>query len=142
MSQGNGLKFSDPNDKSMALKSKGIVIKTISIPAGHTCPGAALCRARVGREAGLRDPKMGIESLQIRGFAASDEAQYKPTREQRWHNFDALRAAATTEAMAELISSSLPKKATHIRIHVSGDFFNASYFLAWCQVAREHPSIV
>ena len=77
------LKFSDPNDKLMALKSKGIRIKTVSIPAAWTCPGAALCKAKVGRDGGLVDAQIGIEALKIRCFAASDEAQYPDTRKQR-----------------------------------------------------------
>jgi hypothetical protein len=41
--------------------------------------------------------------------------------------------------MVELINNSLPKKATMIRAHVSGDFFNQTYFNAWMKVAMLNP---
>jgi methionyl-tRNA formyltransferase len=43
--------------------------------------------------------------------------------------------------MAELICESLPK-VDIVRIHVSGDFFNAAYFLAWCKAAARNPQIL
>lgn len=43
--------------------------------------------------------------------------------------------------MSALILESLPQKAQIVRIHVSGDFFNATYFLAWCDVARARPGV-
>lgn len=132
------LKFSDPNSKLRALKSKGYRIATFSIPAGWTCPAAMACKAKVTREGQLTD---GAQ-IQFRCFAASDEAQYKETRNQRWHNFDLLRNCADSRAMADLIDASLPSKANAIRIHVSGDFYSAKYFLAWCEVARRHADMI
>ena len=38
--------------------------------------------------------------------------------------------------------NSIPKKATVIRVHVAGDFFNQAYFNAWMQVARNRPDII
>jgi hypothetical protein len=110
-------------------------IYTFSLPAGYSCPGAKECLSRAGRHgSGIKD---GLET-KFRCFAASDEAQYKNTREQRWHNFDLLKGKSTEE-MAELIEASLPKKANLIRVHVSGDFFSPQYFDAWMQVARKNP---
>mgnify|MGYP003347918936 FL=1 len=79
------------------------------------------------------------EHTKFRCFAASDEAQYENTRKQRWHNFELLKGKSTTE-MARLIEASLPKKAEIIRVHVSGDFFNQSYFDAWMEVAKRQPT--
>ena len=45
------------------------------------------------------------------------------------------------ENMASLIQSSLPPQTSLIRVHVSGDFFNESYFLAWLNVAWNNPHI-
>jgi hypothetical protein len=133
------LKFSNPNSKLRVLKEKGYRIATFSLPAAWTCPGALQCKARVGRDGGLVD---GAD-VRFRCFAASDESQYVETRKQRWHNFDLLKTHLNDpDAMASVISASLPKKANAIRIHVSGDFFNASYFLAWCKVARENPTVI
>lgn len=44
--------------------------------------------------------------------------------------------------MADLIHRSLPIGITHVRIHVSGDFFNENYFKAWLNVAANNPKIV
>lgn len=133
------LKFSNPNSKLRVLKEKGYRVATFSLPAAWTCPGADSCKARVGRDGGLVDGP----NVRFRCFAASDEAQYKETREQRWHNFDLLKAhLSDSDAMAELIAASLPKKANAVRIHVSGDFFNAAYFLAWCKVASSRPDVI
>jgi hypothetical protein len=123
------LKFSKGNAK---LSQK---IFTFSLPAGYSCPGAKECLSRAGRHSGeITD---GLET-KFRCFSASSEAQFPEVRAQRWHNFDALKGK-TTEEMVALISASLPKKATIIRVHVSGDFFNEQYFDAWLEVARQNP---
>ena len=124
------LKFNRGNAKL------GRDIWTFSLPAGYSCPGALECLSKANRETGkIKDG----EHTKFRCFAASDEAQYENTRKQRWHNFELLKGKSTTE-MARLIEASLPKKAEIIRVHVSGDFFNQSYFDAWMEVARRQPT--
>lgn len=44
--------------------------------------------------------------------------------------------------LVKLIQQSLPKDADIIRIHSSGDFFNAAYLDAWIQVAQRNPDII
>jgi len=111
-------------------------IYTFSLPAGYSCPGAKECLSRAGRESGkIQD---GLET-KFRCFAASDEARLPSVRKQRWHNFELLKNKSTSQ-MVELIQASLPKKATLIRIHVSGDFFNPQYFDAWVEIAQKNPS--
>jgi hypothetical protein len=105
-------------------------IFTFSLPAGHTCPGAKECFAKVGRDGGLVDGKDQL----FRCFAASAEAFRASIRKSRWHNLDLLRALDTNQ-MAQLILDSLPTNARLVRVHVSGDFFSESYFLAWMKVA-------
>lgn len=122
------LKFNKGNAK---LDHK---IFTFSLPAGYSCPGANECLSRAGRESG--EIKDGL-TTKFRCFAASSEAMYPAVREQRWHNFDMLKGK-TTEEMVALIEASLPLKATIIRVHVSGDFFNEQYFDAWMEVARRN----
>jgi hypothetical protein len=41
--------------------------------------------------------------------------------------------------MAKVIQASLPHGMDKIRIHVSGDFFSETYFLAWLNVAMNNP---
>jgi hypothetical protein len=109
-------------------------IATFSLPAGHSCPGASQCLALANRQTGkITDGK----NQTFRCFAASQEASFPSVRKSRWHNFDSLKKLSR-EAMADLILESLPD-APIVRVHVSGDFFSESYFLAWTDVAKATP---
>lgn len=113
-------------------------IYTFSLPAGYTCPGALNCLAMADRKTGrmTHGPQQ-----QFVCFAAQAEAMYPSVRLSRWGNFELLKAAKTREGMAELILTSLPAKAKIVRVHVSGDYFNEAYFLAWMDVARARPDV-
>lgn len=112
---------------------------TFSLPAGHACPGANQCMSKADRHGGgLTDGP----NCQFRCFAASEEARLTEVRLIRWHNFDKLRACKTTEAIVNLIVRSLPQDAKMIRVHVSGDYYSETYFMAWLEVARLNPHIV
>ncbi len=114
-------------------------IYTFSLPAGHSCPFAYECKASADRNTGkITDG----DHQTFRCFAASAEATYPTVRKQRWHNYDLLKSKKTVEDMVDLIQESMPKKAEKIRIHVSGDFFNQSYFDAWIKVANLNPNVV
>jgi hypothetical protein len=126
------LKFQQGNAKL------GKNIFTFSLPAGHACPFANECLSKADKLTGkLTDGP----NTQFRCFAASAEAVYPNVRIARWHNFDLLKKLSTIEA-TNLILQSLPKKANIVRIHVSGDFFNEAYFLAWLQVAKLRPNVL
>lgn len=126
------LKFQQGNAKL------GKNIFTFSLPAGHACPFANECLSKADKLTGkLTDGP----NTQFRCFAASAEAVYPNVRIARWHNLDLLKKLTTNQA-ADLILESLPKKANIVRIHVSGDFFNESYFMAWLQVAKLRPNIL
>lgn len=49
-----------------------------------------------------------------------------------------LKSLRSVEKLAELIVSSLPDTRL-VRVHPSGDFFKETYFLAWMNVAMNHP---
>jgi hypothetical protein len=113
-------------------------IYTFSLPAGHSCPFANNCLSKADKLTGkLTDGP----NTQFRCFAASAEAVYPNVRLARWHNFDLLKKLNSNESK-DLILASLPKKANIVRIHVSGDFFNEAYFLAWLQVAKAKPEVL
>jgi hypothetical protein len=113
-------------------------IHTFSLPAGWTCPLAHHCFSLANRLTGkITDG----DNTQFRCFAASQEALLPSVRRARWHNYDLLKAAGTVKKMAQLIQDSLPVNASLIRIHVSGDFYNEQYFLAWLNVALNNPQI-
>jgi len=113
-------------------------VATFSLPAGYTCPCAKECLSKAHRETGkLTDGK----DTRFRCFAATNEARATSVRISRWRNFEYLKAARTLQGMADLIQRSLPFGVQKIRIHVSGDFFNETYFLAWLNVALNNPAV-
>ena len=109
-----------------------------SLPAGHTCLAANLCRSSADRATGKITDGPNTE---FRCFATLPETLFKTVRQSRWNNFDLLKDAKTAIGMAHLIESSLllKKNVKRIRIHGSGDFFNQAYFDAWIMVAQQHP---
>lgn len=130
------LKFGKGNAK---LDKK---IATFSLPAGWTCPGAKECKSKTHNVNGslkIRDGK----DTKFRCFSASTEVLYRNTWVSRQHNLKLLkRHSRSPNRMAALIHNSIPKNTTHIRLHVSGDFFSQTYFDAWIKVAERNPHIV
>ena len=138
----NLLKFGEPNAKLKKLiKKLGLTLKTFTLPAGHTCPGAKDCLSRADRETGkIKDGP----DTEFRCFAASAEAVYPSLRKMVWHNFELIRAALDKgwEDCARLIQDSLPKKFDVLRVHVGGDYFSEEYLMAWIHVAKQNPDKV
>ena len=111
-------------------------IYNFSLPAGISCPFAVECKTIADRAWGtITDGEHQI----YRCYAASDEAKSPQVRAARHWNFELLRRETEYE-MFKRIQASLPKQATIIRIHVSGDFFNQKYFNAWARIARLNPN--
>jgi len=146
MKNDNLLRFGNPNSKLKKLiKKLGLTLKTFTLPAGHTCPGAKDCLSRANRETGkIKDGP----DTEFRCFAASAEATYPSLRNMVWHNFELLRAALIQDEKAgfensphtaDLIHKSLPKKFDIMRVHVGGDYFTKEYLQAWIEVARRNP---
>ena len=116
---------------------------TFSLPAGWTCPGARECMARADRETGK---VVRGKHSKFTCYAASMEWR-SSVRESRARNERLLKGCDGTPEMVALIEASLLNKgiiskAARVRVHVSGDFFSAEYFRAWCQVAVNHPDKV
>lgn len=119
-----------------------------SLPAGYSCPSAGVCRTLADRHTGkIKDDPRFDNTLnpEYRCFAAMAETR-PAVRESRWHNWHLLREAAfatddQVNGMASIIDLSLMAHSPFdlVRIHESGDFFSAPYFLAWCKVASHNP---
>ena len=113
-----------------------LAIGTFSLPAGWSCSQANECLSKANKENGkITDGS----NCKFRCFAASEECVFKNVRESRWKNFELLKSENTLENMANLIQRSLPFGIGVIRCHISGDFFNENYFLAWLNVAINNP---
>jgi hypothetical protein len=138
----NLLKFGNPNDKlKKMVKRLGVTLKTFTLPAGYTCPGAKDCLSRADRITGkIKDGP----DTEFRCFAASAEAVYPSLRKMVWHNFELIRATLKkgVDALADLICESLPKKFDVVRVHVGGDYFSEKYLQAWIEVAKRNPDKV
>ena len=138
----NLLKFGNPNDKlKKMVKRLGITLKTFTLPAGYTCPGAKDCLSRADRVTGkIKDGP----DTEFRCFAASAEAVYPSLREMVWHNLELIKSALKNgvDALADLICESLPKKFDVLRVHVGGDYFSEKYLQAWIEVAKRNPDKV
>jgi|LauGreDrversion4_2_1035121.scaffolds.fasta_scaffold57432_4 hypothetical protein len=114
-------------------------IFTFSIPSGYSCPFAKECLSKADRTTGkITDGP----DTQFRCFSASQEMLYPNVRKSRWANFESVKQLLTDGNLVESIVNSIPVKATIVRIHVAGDFFNQAYFDAWVAVARQMPHVV
>ena len=114
-------------------------IATFSLPAGWSCPFAKECLSKANRLTGkIIDGK----HCEYRCFAASTECVFPSVRHSRWFNYDLLLTCKSVQEMANLIQDSLPWGINMVRIHVSGDFYKESYFLAWLNVALNNPLVV
>ena len=112
-----------------------------SLPAGHTCNFAKLCRSNANRETGkITDGP----HTQFRCYATGPENLFPNVRRSRWNNLELLKQAKTTIGMANLIEQSLINKRNVklVRYHQSGDFFNQIYFDAWLLFAQQHPELI
>ena len=133
------LKFKNANGKLKKMAQKlGVKLKTFTLPAGYTCPGAKDCLAFADRKTGkITDG----EHTEFRCFMASLEATFPSLREMVWDNLTSIRSALKNgvDACADLICESLPKKFDVMRVHVGGDYFNVKYLQAWIEVAKRNP---
>ena len=104
----NLLKFSTGNAKL----GKRLIF---SLPAGHTCRNAGLCRTLANKQTGKitdapKDDK--ATGLEFRCFAAMAEAMSPQARKARWHNYDTIKfvdkiATEPVSAIATVIKESI-----------------------------------
>lgn len=129
------IKFSQGNSKL------GKHIYTVSLLSGWSCPYAKDCLSKAVVDESGKKSLVDGKDTKFRCFSASQEVLYKNTYNQRKHNFDVVKKKKKG-AIVSLIASSLPKKASIIRIHVGGDFFNQDYFDAWLETANNNPDML
>jgi hypothetical protein len=98
----------------------------LSLPAGHSCPGALACHTRVPRHGGsaITGP-----DLQFACYAASQERYRRTVRDLRWANFDAL-ALQDARTCLEILATSFFRQhrgyTQRVRFFESGDCFSAA----------------
>lgn len=107
-----------------------------NLPAGYACPFADACKTKADRDTGKLVVKPVKSDDTYVCYAARAE-RFPGVRDSRWRNFEAVREALANGD----VPFSIPKRATHVRIHGSGDFFNEAYFRAWCDTARANPDV-
>ncbi len=118
-----------------------------SILAGHTCPGACKCLAKVKEVVvdgvptrRLVDGPHALKEDGFRCFSATEEVAFASLYKRNKHNLTLLRARKDEHSIRDLLERSLPTHAKHVRIHVSGDFYNQAYFNAWMRMAVARPT--
>lgn len=122
--------------KGNAKLSKNIY--TFNLLSGHSCPFANECLSKVDLDTGkLKDGKY----TKFRCFSATAEAIYPKVLKARLNNFEVVRKLSKKELVTTL-QQFLPKKAKIVRLHVSGDFFNQTYFDSWLEIANNNPDII
>ena len=140
------LKFSKANAKLTRLEDKvGKKLYSFALPSGYSCPFAEKCLSKV-----VIDKSTGKKKLvdgpktEFRCYSASQEVLYPTVYNLVNHNFNLLRQyekSGGLNGLIDIISKSIPKNAGIIRIHESGDYYNPTYFKAWCIVAKNNPGI-
>lgn len=143
------VRFSSNNGKMAKLAKSpsiqpyldnGQKVYSFDLLAGHSCPFADRCLAKVE----IIDGKITVvdgPNQEHRCYASMLEVRPNVYNLHK-ANFDALKSLDTIDAMASVIQAALPKDAGIIRIHSSGDFFNYTYFMAWLKVISHNPSVL
>lgn len=96
----------------------------LSLPAGHTCPGAKECLTRVPRHGG---PAWTSPELQFACYAASQERYRATVRDLRWRNFDLLAPLNYGAIWRHLATAAFQQQRSYtkrIRFFESGDAFS------------------
>ena len=148
------LKFSPANAKLKAMTKVTALsgyltdrrkIFSLDLLSGSTCPFAKLCLSKVTIVQIDGVPKKRIKDgpdTLFRCFSASQEVLFTSLYNLRKGNVDTLQESKSVDDIADKLQAKLPKNAGIIRIHVGGDFYNETYFLAWLKVARDNPSVL
>lgn len=114
-------------------------IANFALPAGHSCLFAKDCFSCSDENTGkITDGK----DTKFRCFSATSEARATTVRVARWRNFRLMKQAKSVRKMAEIIDAAIPKPISHVRLHVSGDFYSLDYLKAWINVAVWNPDII
>jgi hypothetical protein len=115
----------------------------LSLPAGHTCPGANECLARVPRHGG---PAVLGPYNSFVCYAASQERYRKTVRDVRWRNLDILAKYHNPIGMAaELFTAFFHQHRSYtrrVRLFESGDAFSRSLSEGITMFAREIQPLV
>jgi len=118
-----------------------------SLPAGHSCPGAGLCRTYASRVDGtiIDHPIGDSDALEFRCFAAMAETRPN-VRNARWHNWDVMQAALKQDGdpahnVHSVLMASLDAQPVLdlVRVHESGDYKTLDYMKGWMLTATARP---
>jgi hypothetical protein len=108
------------------LKQSSTYTYAFNLPAIETCPNAGACKAFC--------------------FAAIEQNQYPQAMN---HRQDSLRLSKSSEFTATIMAELQVLRKKHrrsntkfaVRVHASGDFYNAKYMSDWNEIAHMNPDI-
>jgi len=118
------LKSNEKLEKTEKNHNNTVLIRHFSLPAGLTCPSAGACKQWCYAQLGHFCYQNVRKSL--------DEA-YKLSLS------DSFIELMTTEI--NLLQLKNPNKKVYIRIHASGDFYNAAYAEKWRTIINNCPNV-
>jgi len=98
-----------------------------NLPAGWTCPMAKDCKVIVSKEG-----KFERTGDRFSCYAAKSE-RFPSVRLSRWRNYNSILDGDKI---------TIPRGATHVRIHASGDFFGQWYFDNWLETCRKNSKVL
>lgn len=104
-------------------------IYSFDLLAGHTCPGASICLAKVLEDKSGRLSLWTGPRTEVTCFAASG-ALRRNVYNRHKSNTAAVRGR-TTDTILGMLRTALPQDAGIVRVHVSGDFYSLAYLRAW-----------
>ena len=137
------LKFSEANDKLKKLQNRtGRKVRSMSLKAGYSCPGAKDCKAHSDS---VKRLKVAGKDTEFVCFAASLEAIFPGFNANNQHNFDLVVRTKAEDQLVELILRSLEangvKDGEIFRPHIAGDYVSEKYFRAWMRAAALRPLV-
>lgn len=136
------LLFGNGHSNSKLTRWKGLY--TFSLPAGHACQFARICRSRVDKVDGRLKVVDGPHT-EVRCFGATSEVRSKNLYNRVHENHRMMTEAGIGDrrAMTRLIDRSIPAEARYIRIHATGgDMLSEEYLGAWMDVAELYPEVI
>ncbi len=124
-------------------RQKGRRVVSFDLLAGTTCPAASICQSWAQPDGTV---KLG-KHAEFVCYAAKTEAHYRTSYNAHKHNLDLvlemLREDDGVTRLADMLVRDLTLiDAGIVRIHSSGDLFNARYAQAWIEVARRMPDVL
>ena len=107
-------------------KENGVKIMNFSIPAYKTKSGKITC-------------PFAADCVKFCYAQKGNYTRFPVVKEMMEQKYTISKQPDFVELMSKEV---IKKKATHIRIHDSGDFYSINYLLKWVNIANDNPGVI